>query len=486
MVEHSTISDPTFPLIRTPSEFKPRRQTTFRWIRNGQELTLFEAEGPGCVRHLWMTTSVSGRGLRIRIHVDDSPRPNVDMELNHFFGVLLDMDPYLVESPGVKVLPLNAYNCYLPIPFSKSCRISLRAEAMQGVLDAKEERYKDGNPDKADLYFQADWQQYRSDDHLTPYRLNALFREENPARRGGSFLVADLEGRGFAAGIFKAIRRLDKSDLLYHTGGSTWLIDGESEPNAYRGFNEEDDFSFSFGFFNHQSRWVGAPVIAPEGVPADEFVAWRFFGPDPVRFESSLRLDYGSRADRTQSVLYYYKVPGSKAPPINTPAHWQIRAPFRCLDFNDFIREETADQISNAPFQKTVVPSRGWIDVRHLLRAKSELWIDHANAYLDSDPSLGPASDRWPVGFSIYADGSIVSQAGETVDLRLAFDDWLTLWINDLKVTTLRHEKGFAIARIPVELKKGENVIRIKLNNMNNREYRLWAFHCAVESHSKK
>jgi len=90
-------------------EFKPRRQTTFRNLRDGQEFTVFEAECAGCVRHLWITTGTSGRGIRIRIHVDDLPDPQVEMELNRFFGILLDRDPYLVESPGVSVLSQIAY-----------------------------------------------------------------------------------------------------------------------------------------------------------------------------------------------------------------------------------------------------------------------------------------------------------------------------------------------------------------------------------------
>jgi hypothetical protein len=466
--EPAQVGDPTFPLIRTPADFKPRRQANVQIVRNSDEVTLFEAEGPGCVRHLWMTTSVAGRGLRIRVHVDDAPEPQVDMELNRFFGILLGKNPYLVESPGVKVLPLNSYNCYLPIPFSQSCRVTLRAEAMEGLLDPKAELYKEGKPEKAAIYFQADWQQYRSAAGLTPYRLHALFREENPAQHYGYFRAADIEGRGFIAGMFKAIRRLDRNDLLYHTGGSTWLLDGEIEPNAYRGLNEEDDFGFSFGFFDrYQSQWVGSPLQNPEGTPCDEYVAWRFFGPDPVPFRSSFRLDYGSRADHVQSVLYYYKVPGSEAPTLLAPEQWEIRAPFACESFEDFDREESADQISEAAFRTTLASSRGWVDARPALAQTR---------------SLGKFSGRWPNGFSLYADASLVSDIRKDVTLRLAFDDWLTLWVNGRKITTLRHDRGFDIARVPVTLEKGQNTIRIKLNNTANRENFLWAFNAAVES----
>ena len=148
---------------------------------------------------------------------------------------------------------------------------------------------------------------------MTPYRLFAQFHEERPARNEGTYNVADITGRGFVAGMFKAIARKDDSDLLYHTGGSTWLLDGETGPIAYRGFNEEGGFVFSWGFHPDQSQWSGCPYVDIPGANANEFVAWRFFGPDPVPFDSSIGIDFGSRADDTQSVLYYYKIPDSRA-----------------------------------------------------------------------------------------------------------------------------------------------------------------------------
>ena len=40
------------------------------------------------------------------------------MDLNAFFGVLLDVDPwttnYRADGAGIKVLPEGGYNCYLP------------------------------------------------------------------------------------------------------------------------------------------------------------------------------------------------------------------------------------------------------------------------------------------------------------------------------------------------------------------------------------
>ena len=52
--------------------------------------------------------------------------------------------------------------------------------------------------------------------------------------------------------------------LLWWTGHPkhfplTILLDGETNPHAIRGHNVEDDFGYSWGFNNCQSRWIGSP-----------------------------------------------------------------------------------------------------------------------------------------------------------------------------------------------------------------------------------
>ncbi len=105
----------------------------------------------------------------------------------------------------------------------------------------------------ARVFFQGNWQKYADAANLTPYRLHAHFHEERPAQSKGTYYMGDITGKGFVAGMFKAIAKREPKDLLYHTGGGTWLIDGETDPHAFRGFNEEDDFNFSWGYFPYTS-----------------------------------------------------------------------------------------------------------------------------------------------------------------------------------------------------------------------------------------
>jgi hypothetical protein len=479
----TTVSDPTLPLIQTPAEFIPKRQTSRRQLSKGQEITLFDAEGPGCIRHFWLTTVSKGWGLRIRIAVDGVDEPQVDMELNHFFGVMLDKDPYRVESPGVKVLPFNSYNCYMPIPFSKSCKISIAAGEIKGHVDARESRFTDDSSEVSTVYFQGSWQQYDSDQDLTPYRLHAYFHEELPAQKLGVFYVADLTGKGFVACMFKAIAKREEGNEIWHTGGSTWLIDGEVAPNAYRGINEEDDFNFSYGYFPYQSQWCGCPYGEPSKRATDEAVAWRFFGPDPVPFNSSIIIHFGSRADNTQTVLYYYRIPHSDAPNIITPGEWQIIGPFDATSFEAFSEnhevETTAEwtEKMDGKVRFTLKSRHGWIDPRPQYHGVS-LWQPYARAFNEKDLTFCGGG---PVGCAFYGRGKVNIEHGGMYILRLGFDDWLKLWVNGEEIKTFRHEKGFDVVRVPVTLKQGGNTVLVKLSNSHNREFRLWALNCVIE-----
>ena len=474
------ISDPNFSLIQLPIEFKARKHAGRASFKKPGSYELFNADGPGCIRHMSVIYKPFGDHARIEIFSDDNDKPQVDMNLNSFFGVLLDVDPrttnYRADGAGITVLPEGGYNCYLPIPFQTSCRIVLTT----------------GSPVPVEVYSQIDWQQYEAGTELTPYRLHALHRKEVPAAAsfGGTFQIAEIGGRGFVAGLFKAIRQRDMSDLLYHTGGSVWLIDGEIDPHAIRGYNEEDDFGFGWSYHQFPGRWTGCAHVINPGIYATEFSAYRFYGPDPIPFRSSLIAYGGSRADDTESVLYFYRMLGSKAVPVETPSQWQVTGPYRCLAFEEFLKPEAPESVAVWPANwrddgrtlptLTVSSRRSWVDLTWEYRGRKHLWSDYAKAESDAEGTLTLFSDK-PVAVSAYARTTIDSKKNGRVNLRIAFDDWLTLWVNGEKIATHRHDRGFEIANFPVNLREGGNTIQVKLSNFDNQEHRLWAFSFAVE-----
>ena len=87
------ISDPNFSLIQLPIEFKARKHAGRASFKKPGSYELFNADGPGCIRHMTAIYKPFGDHTRIEIFSDDNDKPQVDMNLNAFFGVLLPAGP---------------------------------------------------------------------------------------------------------------------------------------------------------------------------------------------------------------------------------------------------------------------------------------------------------------------------------------------------------------------------------------------------------
>lgn len=450
-----TFPDPAVPMIQLPADFKTQRVNTEAGLKKGGSVDILNVKGPGAVRHIWQ---LFGRNLEIEIRVDGAKVPQVRVPAKPFYGVMHDLKPYFVNSAGFVTLPNPApgmpgnpgYNCYMPIPFSKSCRITIHATSDQAVVTM------------------VNWHQYKEGTPITPFRFHAQYNLEKPAVRRNVFRMLETGGRGFVAGLFMGVIQKDHGDMVFHTGGMRILIDGETDPHAIRGHNMEDDYGFTWGFNDRQTRWIGCPWHVNRGRNDQDGVFYRFFGADPIAFHSSISFLTGCRKDDTESVVYYYRILGSKAPKVNTPLAWQITGPFRGSDnWDGFNRSEFVE--NTPPGSWPEVLKSGGRSVRvHSFESKYT-WAS-LNRYYHQ------LADH-----SVYARTAIDSGRNKAAVLRLALDDWAFVWLNGEKIATLRHERGLKTVRIPIQLKQGKNELRIKNTNTRSINRGLWAISCVVE-----
>ena len=93
-------------------------------IEAGQTFTLAEMQGPGVVQHIWMTMTGKSRFNIFRFYWDGEQTPSVECPVGDFFangwGEFAQ-----VSSLAVCVNPGSGYNCYWPMPFRKSCKITM-------------------------------------------------------------------------------------------------------------------------------------------------------------------------------------------------------------------------------------------------------------------------------------------------------------------------------------------------------------------------
>lgn len=463
-------SDPTMPMIRLPVDFKTFRQNSNTGIlKQGEHYDILDVKGPGCVRSIWL---LRAEGKRIEIWADGANTAQVSMPAPNFFGTLLGLEPYHINSAPIVSMPNEwvrdnfgggepGYTSYFPIPFQDSCRIRIYADQESG------------------LAAMVNWHKYDEGIEITPYRFHTSHTIKNPAPpRGSQITVADISGSGFIAGMFMGVKQLATDDLIYHHGGFTFLIDGETDPHAIRGHNMEDDYGFTWGFHETMTPWFGSPYY--ETIPIDNpqypnsifaykvnTVAYRFMGPDPISFISSMSMKLGTRPDHTETVIYYYKKQGTEPPFAQTIDKWQVCGTIPCKT-----REEFESGLPDNLLQD-------WSDSLKIDNKKlkvHEIITDHT--WINFHPLF--FTSAWtPFALTeqaIFAKGILNSVKGGRQKLVLAFDDWIGIWINGELLGYYYHEEDFKSIEIPVDLKKGDNDILLKSVNLDKiPNNRLWA-----------
>ena len=315
-----TFQDPAVPLIALPATFASRRAKSQVSLSDDGFAEIVNIKGPGCIRHIWfhagdwkLSHSDNDKMINtliLEINVDGAEKPQVVAPLKSFFGIMQEREPYFVNNSAYTVLPnpvaaakdrhipgTPGYNLYLPIPFGKSCDIRVRGQS------------------NTFLGTVIDWHKYEENTALTPYRLHAAHkRYKTTTKRGTSINMAKVSGRGFLAGFVTGYIQKNKSDMVFHTGGINILLDEKTDPYTIHGKNVEDDYGFTWGFNNYQTRWIGCPTHENRGRKDQDGVFYRFFGPDPIAFRSSFSFRAGCRGDDMETVVYYYKMSGSGAP----------------------------------------------------------------------------------------------------------------------------------------------------------------------------
>lgn len=288
-------------------------------IAAGETITLAELEGPGRIVHLWFTAAHPDRHyanqLTLRIYWDGETHPSVECPLGDFFGVGHGLDQSFSSLPIRVSAEGRARNCYWPMPFRKSARITLTNESDLACRD---------------FFYYVDWQKHASIPRDAAY-FHAMYRQEFPCVMGQNYVIADIAGRGHYVGTVQSVYHC--SDGWYGEGDDFFFIDGETEPSL-RGTGTEDYFCDAWGFRLHEGPFYGVPVW--EGRRAgDRGTAYRFHIPDPVTFKKSLRVEIEDKGQQTfpdgtrspfierddlmSSVAFWYQVephkPWSALPP---------------------------------------------------------------------------------------------------------------------------------------------------------------------------
>lgn len=248
----------------------------------GETVVLADLEGPGTLRHFWMTIPLMQpelmRGVRLEVFYDGAEAPSISVPVMDFFGVTLGR-PTEYSSMLNAVQEGRGYNAYYPMPFNKRVRVELTNETSL----------------QFSLYYQIDYtlEKERKEDQGF---LHVTFRRENPTTKKQDFVIEDgLKGPGRFLGCVVGIRVLqDNVFAWYGEGEVKMFIDGDEDLPTICGTGLEDYVGTAWGMGEHQTAYQGVPfdISDPDNPrPMPDFTSfYRWHVPDPVVFQSDLKV----------------------------------------------------------------------------------------------------------------------------------------------------------------------------------------------------
>jgi hypothetical protein len=314
-----------------------RKGRAYRPLAAGETMTLAEIDGPGVIRHIWITVPDSTsagpfvlRNLVLRAYWDDNPLPAIEVPIGDFFCNGFGTRS-LVTSIPIVVAPTGAMNCYLPMPFRTKARITLESEH-PGDIEA--------------VFFQIDYSEGDELGDEVGY-LHAQWRRTDRPQRGEDHVIVDgIRGNGSYVGTYVALTALGR--FWWGEGEVKFYIDGDDNLPTICGTGLEDYAGGAWAFQDRLSSEVEPEVFtysAPYfGYPQREtrdttkrspystsmpttHGLYRFHLPDPIRFAEDLKVtlqqighdgtDLFERTDDICTTAYWYQLPGRATfPPL--------------------------------------------------------------------------------------------------------------------------------------------------------------------------
>jgi len=291
-------------------------------IPSGQIAMIADVEGPGVIRHIWLTTHPDQwRSLVLRISWDDASSPAVAVPVGDFF--CQGWGEYAhVSSVPVAVNPHGGCNSYWEMPYRGRAKLEVQNLSSRSAI----------------VYYQVDYELVEVDDSAG--YLHAQWRRSNPLPRAQVHSILDgVQGRGHYVGTYLAWG--SNSSGWWGEGEVKFYLDGDVEFPTICGTGTEDYFGGAWnfdvpghGYTPYSTPYLGLPqVLRPDGLYRSQqrFGMYRWHLPDPIRFESDIRMTvqalgwrpdgrYLQLADDIASTAFWYGdspegVPGSSLDP---------------------------------------------------------------------------------------------------------------------------------------------------------------------------
>ena len=280
-------------------------------LQPGETFTIAHIEGSGIINHIWLTPTGRWRNTILRMYWDGQEQPSVESPIGDFFG--MGWNEYAqMSSLAVCVNPGSAFNCYWPMPFRKSAKLTLTNIAEEPVV----------------MYYQIDYCLCEVAEDEAYF--HAQFRRTNPLPYKQDYTIVDgIRGKGKYVGTYMAWGVNNRG--WWGEGEIKFFMDGDRDFPTICGTGTEDYFCGSYNFEDPKTKANYVPfttpyaglhqVITPNPLYMSQmrFGMYRWHITDPIYFEQDLRVTiqalgwreggrYLPLQDDLASVAYWYQL----------------------------------------------------------------------------------------------------------------------------------------------------------------------------------
>jgi len=313
----------------------------FWMVPAGVTLTLGKMEGPGSIRHIWMTARQEDNNLRrliLRMYWDGEETPSVLCPLGDFFGLGHAKATYF-ESLPIQASYLGL-NCWFPMPYSEGAKITITNDSDKDTFLYFYVDYQEWDKPPQDMgRFHACWRRRLVVKKKEREGENALGKRERLNTTGDeNYVILDVEGRGHYVGCFLHI---DTNEPGYWgEGDDMFFIDEEPWPPSLHGTATEDYFCGAWNYNLLQQTYCTlyyGYYFKGNSDYTGKHSQYRFHIEDPVYFRKSLRfsIEHGHANDRQgdwSSTAYWYQIGRRKPLPEIVPFEERIPYSFGGLE----------------------------------------------------------------------------------------------------------------------------------------------------------
>jgi Protein of unknown function (DUF2961) len=292
----------------------------------GRTITVAEIEGPAAIRFINMPQlvipddglstaekrAISARGAILEIWFDGADLPSVQVPMADFFGDGACGRAGFFSTPFVEKGPIT-YNCFIPMPFRSSARVTIRNETPYDIMCYGFVEWETlPEPDPSLGYFHATWRRWA-------FQLDKATDEPFVRLGGPGHLLGQAWSVATNEPIFRAFWFVTEGNVEYR-------IDGGKDPSVvYLGsecaFGAHWGFKAQFDGHAHGINFVQAEDPSLLSV-------FRFRHTGGLRFRDSLDMrvnwtaEFQSDLAFSNLLRYGYKKEKLEIPPRRPDRNW--------------------------------------------------------------------------------------------------------------------------------------------------------------------